>query len=85
MQPAYFEVCVTSGDSPWQPAPRHLDGRRRLDLFTTDWSPGVLFRLVPARDAKNEALPNRQRPDEFDPLSGGANTEPLDLSRSCGT
>jgi len=69
MQAADFEVCVTSGDSPWRPVGAawvNVDGSI---LLITDWSPELLFMLVPARDAQDPArLMDRRRPDETDPF-----------------
>ena len=69
MQLADFEVCVTSGDSPWKPIGAAWINEDGSILFTTDWSPDLLFMLVPARDAEDKArLMDRRRPDERDPF-----------------
>ena len=64
---ADYEVCVSSADSPWQPvgaAWRNEDGSL---LMVTNWSPDVMFMLVPRRDAAEPLrLELYQRPGEVE-------------------
>jgi hypothetical protein len=62
---ADFEVCASTGDSPWQPVGAAWKNEDGSVLLVTDWSQDVIFILVPRHAAVEPLrLELYQRPDE---------------------
>jgi hypothetical protein len=62
---ADFEVCASAGDSPWRPVGAAWENEDGSVLLVTDWSPDVMFMLVPRRAATEPSrLEIYRRPDE---------------------
>ena len=62
---ADYEVCASAADSPWEPVGAAWMNQDGSILMATDWSPEVMFMLVPRHAAAEPLrLELYQRPDE---------------------